>query len=114
MRVLAILVGLMILPAQAHSISPYDEIADRLSQQLVQQLNDHPARHEHAQLGITRWVMSDTLSKATPKASAFQLFAIFADTDLDAHSTNHHPSCILVSLKQAQCWNLVCSLQLNP
>ncbi|NQZ04581.1 FlgO family outer membrane protein [Idiomarina sp.] len=73
MRVLAILVGVMILPAQAHSISPYDEIADRLSQQLVQQLNDHPARHEHAQLGITRWVMSDTLALPQPENALYSV-----------------------------------------
>ncbi|PYE32797.1 hypothetical protein DFP83_105105 [Idiomarina fontislapidosi] len=71
MRILVILFGLLAVPVQAHSISPYDEIADRLSQQLVLQLNKHQGHQGYAQLGITRWVMSDTLALPTPENALY-------------------------------------------
>ena len=73
MRVLVILLSLMVLPAKAHSISPYDEIADRLAQQLVTQLNQSSSRQAHAQVGITRWVMSDTLELPTSENALYSV-----------------------------------------
>ncbi len=73
MRVLVLLLGLLALPVQAHSISPYDEIADRLSQQLVQQLTPYTRDDSFAQLGITRWVMSDTLALPSPDNALYSV-----------------------------------------
>ena len=89
MRVLVILLSLMVLPAKAHSISPYDEIADRLAQQLVTQLNQSSPRQAHAQVGITRWVMSDTL-ELPPSENALYSVSHEVSESLYSHLTERN------------------------
>lgn len=53
----------------AQPLNAYQQVADDLAEQLVDQMQQHDVDDGYSQLGLTRWVMADTLQLPHPQDS---------------------------------------------
>lgn len=59
--------------AQAHVSNPHEAIADDLAAQLAKQLDTHLVKYPQSELGITRWVLAESLQQPEQGDSLYDL-----------------------------------------